>query len=526
MQTSVRRTDQAKLLRRVKLVRRVNRLEITPHEAEAEAARCGLAPLNPDPDPKIFDPMREVRWSLPMALAWIVWRDPNRVREQWDKWRRQKFEWKRLKLPNSDKEECHRVPLTPNYGKCSDVAMDTLVRESAGQVPIVQPDAAKFELWKLFQQGKLDPDGINIQTGLREPIDPRQFRDLEIVSGPKGRDCLGVSLGRIVYQDVTVDRSGFLALFDGASSQFHAVPNRATAQSMPNNTQQPQSIAGGSCPTSIKQPEPWWPLNKAVALAMYGFDWDGTLLGVSDRPVTGLLKDAPNRDGIDGAPIWREFNRALSAAAFKGDVRFSRLVNGKGEDIDARHFMRTRDFRFPFNVILARADFGDRTEYLPSAPEPNFSDVFVERTSYTAWLDQTYPHLKLEFFEETKGPDARITLEAGDEKITRKPGPPSDLEAKQAVPSLEPNKRPKAGRKIGSGSLEQYDLPLVHEMRELLEINEVSGQSQAASIHNAAVAVAPKARNYGHCEVASIYRRLSDRFKGVYPDISGPFKSD
>lgn len=94
MSKPVRKIDRDELLRRV------THFEITPDEAEAEAARCGLEPLNPDPDPTAFDPMSEVRWSLPMALAWIVWRDPDRVREQWDRWRREKSDWVKQMLPS------------------------------------------------------------------------------------------------------------------------------------------------------------------------------------------------------------------------------------------------------------------------------------------------------------------------------------------------------------------------------------------------------------------------------------------
>lgn len=208
MSKSMRKIDRDELLRRV------THLEITLDEADAVAARCGLEPLNSDPDPSVFDPMSEVRWSLPMGLAWIIWRDPDRVRWQWDRWRREKLVWAEQMLPGRDAIEYHLVPLKRNFGSWSDVVLDTSVREAIGHVPVVAPDAAKSDLWKLFQEGKLDPDGINADTDRREPIDARQFQDLEIITGgDKTPDILSAGLGRIVFHDVSVSRDELLNKF-------------------------------------------------------------------------------------------------------------------------------------------------------------------------------------------------------------------------------------------------------------------------------------------------------------------------
>ncbi|MCP4183441.1 MAG: hypothetical protein GY761_08995 [Hyphomicrobiales bacterium] len=37
-----------------------------------------------------FDPMLEIAWSLPMTIAWIVWRDIDEVRNQWNEYRSRK----------------------------------------------------------------------------------------------------------------------------------------------------------------------------------------------------------------------------------------------------------------------------------------------------------------------------------------------------------------------------------------------------------------------------------------------------
>jgi Resolvase, N terminal domain len=66
---------------------------LTPDEAEAQASLLGLEKLASTPDPLQFDPMREAWWTLPMAVAWIAWRSPDRVRECWDHYRLECWDW-------------------------------------------------------------------------------------------------------------------------------------------------------------------------------------------------------------------------------------------------------------------------------------------------------------------------------------------------------------------------------------------------------------------------------------------------
>jgi hypothetical protein len=70
---------------------------MTPAEAEAEASRLGLPKLAKKPDPAEFDPMKEPSWTLIMALAWIMWRTPDAVRNHWDAYRVECEDWVSLK---------------------------------------------------------------------------------------------------------------------------------------------------------------------------------------------------------------------------------------------------------------------------------------------------------------------------------------------------------------------------------------------------------------------------------------------
>jgi hypothetical protein len=79
---------------RDKLIGDVRRGDLTPEQAEAEVARLGLGPLASEPDPASYDPMKEVDWTLPMAVAWIAYRTRDAVREWWDDYRAERWIWR------------------------------------------------------------------------------------------------------------------------------------------------------------------------------------------------------------------------------------------------------------------------------------------------------------------------------------------------------------------------------------------------------------------------------------------------
>lgn len=75
------------------LIDKVRRGQIAPEEAEQEAERLGFGPLATKPDPGEFNPDALHWWSLPMAVAWIAWRNSASVREHCAEYARQCFYW-------------------------------------------------------------------------------------------------------------------------------------------------------------------------------------------------------------------------------------------------------------------------------------------------------------------------------------------------------------------------------------------------------------------------------------------------
>ena len=79
---------------RDQILDRASRGEITPDEAEAEAALLGLRPFAHTPEPAEFNPMSQPWWTLGMAAAWIIWRTPTAVRHVWSEYRREVTAWR------------------------------------------------------------------------------------------------------------------------------------------------------------------------------------------------------------------------------------------------------------------------------------------------------------------------------------------------------------------------------------------------------------------------------------------------
>lgn len=69
---------------------------ISPEDAEKNAIKNGLGDFSRYSDAKTFPVMEEDVWSIDMALAWIIWRVPEKVTEYWSNYRRTCLGWTAL----------------------------------------------------------------------------------------------------------------------------------------------------------------------------------------------------------------------------------------------------------------------------------------------------------------------------------------------------------------------------------------------------------------------------------------------
>jgi hypothetical protein len=199
------------------LIDKVQYGKLTPAQAEAEARLLGLEPLAKCPDPSEFNPMAEAWWSLPMALAWIVWRSPDRVREYWDAYRRECLDWHfqkwRLGVDGPVYEgsflEQRRLATLVNLHLSESY-------DNAGDEPtkqVMSVNQAQHALWQALEEGLLQATGISAQTGTRIPIPAHEWPDLSYFEVRQKDAVRPGPLASVGYEAVALPRKGVTALW-------------------------------------------------------------------------------------------------------------------------------------------------------------------------------------------------------------------------------------------------------------------------------------------------------------------------
>lgn len=161
------------------LIRQVEDGEIEPDVAEARAAAAGLSPLATVPPPDRFDPMSLGTWSLPMALAWIIWRKPEMVREWWDDYLQECRQWlfievRGYRLRPREKASVAGLGYSENIDAvCNDAA------ESVRRLKTVQ--VAKAELWRMLELGAVSATAVNSVTGDKLVIGAAAWPDSKLI---------------------------------------------------------------------------------------------------------------------------------------------------------------------------------------------------------------------------------------------------------------------------------------------------------------------------------------------------------
>lgn len=166
-------------------------------EVEAMAKRWTLPPISIDPGPTY--PVLELSvWSLPMAVAWIVWRTPEAVCEQWDDYRKKCWDWisfhRRLPL-DGGKEwyEVHGEELK-NRHSASVGMLGTLEALCATEVQAHGPGLMTVKeageaLWNHLANGSLRATATS-RNGEIVQIPPHEWHYLELAHQPDLTDFL------------------------------------------------------------------------------------------------------------------------------------------------------------------------------------------------------------------------------------------------------------------------------------------------------------------------------------------------
>ena len=166
---------------------------LTPREAEAEAKRLGLSPLNPEPNVADYDPMDEVWWTLVMVVAWIAWRSIAEVTRVWDVYRSGASYWQRRTWRVGFDGRVRRgfILKESDPAKLSILALREIHQKTHNTLPAdaISVEAARQALWKELGENRIQATGINTETRKREVIPDHEWRDLVHVN-EQGRDVV------------------------------------------------------------------------------------------------------------------------------------------------------------------------------------------------------------------------------------------------------------------------------------------------------------------------------------------------
>jgi hypothetical protein len=199
---------------RDEILRRAQEGELTPNEAEAEARKARVRPFAEEAPVVNFDPRREVFWTLAMALAWGIWRDPAKVREYWNDYRRQGWVWRPQDSPACKGWSLER----PKYASLYDVWHDAA---RSGEAKCLATEV-QDELWKALSSGKIRATGIpggeaRISIPAYEWID---LSPLYWVSGHE--DGVFAHSGAVRYEVVRITQKDIVALWPAPSPKAKA----------------------------------------------------------------------------------------------------------------------------------------------------------------------------------------------------------------------------------------------------------------------------------------------------------------
>lgn len=171
---------------------------LTPTQAEAEAARLGIGPLQARPDPSRYKPMRELWWTLPMAVAWIAYRTEDAVREWWPDYRAECTHWF-----DPDGQGQRLVPFSPASLTALRIAEQLDDRTDRDPDYSMTVDEAIGALFSGMRSCCVETTGITLDMGQREHVPDLAWRELAIIEteGDMLRPVAGAGKS---YRDVLV----------------------------------------------------------------------------------------------------------------------------------------------------------------------------------------------------------------------------------------------------------------------------------------------------------------------------------
>lgn len=191
------------------LRRKINYGVLDPTSGEAQARAHGCAPLNVPPNPETFDVASQSRWTLTMALAWVMWRNFDAVRAVKADWIAAHHTWVAWEeasrhtastralfeealgtrdIPYDDERRgwvLVPVALAPHA-----VLVELAAHGLEGVVPEQDLTSAKAQIWSSLLDGKIKSEG-RLTTGGWTRIAPVEWNGLRLTTSDRlPTDCV------------------------------------------------------------------------------------------------------------------------------------------------------------------------------------------------------------------------------------------------------------------------------------------------------------------------------------------------
>ena len=197
--------------RRDDLIEKLYRGEVSLSEAKNEARELGLGPLEKTADPSTFDPMAELSWTPLMAVAWIVFRDPERVRWVTDEYRMKCTHFE--PITKGEKTTFHIV----TYSAANRYTLDTTYTSYvAARHTDMTVDEATQLLIQALKKGSIEATGIRQPETERSRIPSMQWEDLRFFLDDHS-DIVGGTAAR--WHKVRLKRDGIEKLWPERPSE-------------------------------------------------------------------------------------------------------------------------------------------------------------------------------------------------------------------------------------------------------------------------------------------------------------------
>ena len=201
---------------RDEILMRARRGDLDPAQAEGWARENGQRPFASMPDENAFDPMAEPYWSLGMTAAWILWRTASSVRNYWNDYRTECWEWRAQEAVYSDGRRERGWKIDQREPVSLFDTLNEATRKHPDPSMVASPTACRGELWLRLRAGELTATGIAHGRKDRVVIPEHDWIDLDYFEPDcGGPNAIGVHReDQPRYYDVRVTTAEVMALWE------------------------------------------------------------------------------------------------------------------------------------------------------------------------------------------------------------------------------------------------------------------------------------------------------------------------